>query len=125
MTQIQSTQTETTLEVTIPGLKLIPGDNAREHWASKARRAKRQRGVARMVLHSQFGKAPELPLTVTITRIGKRRLDKGDNLNSSAKHVRDGIADWVGVDDGDDRYTWHYNQAPGDYGVTIRIEATR
>lgn len=62
-----------------------------------------------------------MPATVTITRIGKRKLDS-DNLAISAKHVRDGIADAYGVDDGSDLYTWNYAQEIGkDYAVRIEI----
>lgn len=50
----------------------------------------------------------------------------GDNLQAACKGLRDGIADRLGVDDGDPRVTWHYAQeVPADYGVTISIEAER
>lgn len=48
-------------------------------------------------------------LTITITRRGGRRMDD-DGLTISAKHVRDGIADWLGIDDGDKRLTWIVKQ---------------
>jgi hypothetical protein len=71
-----------------------------------------------MVVH-----AHPVPCTITITRLGPRKLDD-DNLASSAKHVRDGIADKLGVDDGDDRLTWRYSQEKSStYGVRIKIEA--
>lgn len=109
------------LVAVIPGIKLVPGDNAREHWATRARRAKNHRSTAEMVLRSKFGRAPELPLVVIITRVGRGRLDT-DNLAGSAKHIRDGIADWVGVDDGNEGYTWRYEQSRGEPAVVIRIE---
>ena len=61
-----------------------------------------------------------MPLLVTITRIGPRRLDS-DNLQSAAKFVRDQIAATVGVDDGSNMYTWQYEQRIGKYGVDIEI----
>ena len=63
---------------------------------------------------------PPLPLLVTITRIGPRKLDD-DNLASACKYVRDQIAAAVGVDDGSDRYTWRYGQRRGKYGVDVEV----
>jgi len=118
---VQALRDGEALVAVIPGIKLVPGDNAREHWATRARRAKNHRSAAEMVLRAKFGRAPELPLVVTITRVGRGRLDT-DNLAGSAKHIRDGIADWVGVDDGNDGYAWRYEQSRGDPAVVIRIE---
>ena len=42
----------------------------------------------------------QLPVTVTLTRLGGRKLDP-DNLANSFKHVQDGVAAWLGIDDGD------------------------
>lgn len=64
-----------------------------------------------------------LPVTVVMTRIAPRRLD-GDNLQSGFKAVRDGVADWLGVDDGDARIDWQYGQragGPGVYKVEIEV----
>jgi hypothetical protein len=63
------------------------------------------------------------PIIVTMTRYGKRVLDD-DNLQRSLKAVRDGIADAIGIDDGDTEfYTWQYKQEKGmDYGVRLEFE---
>jgi hypothetical protein len=88
--------------------------------------AKRQRGQVCMVLQSRFGAPPPPPLLVTITRVAPAELDD-DNLAGSAKHVRDGVADWLGVDDRTKRsgVVWRYAQAKDGrtYGVAIRVEA--
>lgn len=71
--------------------------NRREHWRTVAARKKRQRVL------------------------------DDDNLASGFKATRDGVADWLGVDDGDKRLTWRYAQekgAPKFYGVRIEVEAT-
>lgn len=84
--------------------------NNRQHWRVVHKRAKEQRNVARLVADAS-GKPPEPPLLVTMTRVGDRRMDTGDNLAGSMKHVRDAIADWLGIDDGrDDLVTWAYDQ---------------
>lgn len=36
-----------------------------------------------------------------------------DNLQGSAKHVRDAVARWLGVNDRDPRVTWHVGQEHG------------
>jgi hypothetical protein len=64
-----------------------------------------------------------LPATVVLTRVAPRRLD-GDNLQSGFKAVRDGVADWLGVDDGNGLVDWQYVQRsgkPGEYAVEIEV----
>lgn len=59
-------------------------------------------------------------LIVTLTRVGPRTLDT-DNLAGALKGVRDGVADALGIDDGDPRITWCYDQRKGTYGVQIDV----
>ena len=64
-----------------------------------------------------------LPVTVVLTRVAPRRLD-GDNLQSGFKAVRDGVADWLGVDDGNGLIDWQYVQRsgrPSEYAVEIEV----
>jgi hypothetical protein len=58
---------------------------------------------------------------VTITRIAPRELDS-DNLASCAKGIRDGVADALRVDDGDERIRWTYKQERGKPAVRVDIE---
>ena len=61
------------------------------------------------------------PAVVTITRLAPTSLDS-DNLQGSAKHVRDAIAAWLGVDDRDPRVTWHVGQErQKTYGVRLAL----
>lgn len=63
-------------------------------------------------------------LAVTLTRVSPRKCD-GDNLQGALKHVRDQVAQELGLDDGDARLTWLYQQEQrgrGHWGVRIRIE---
>lgn len=70
---------------------------------------------------AQYG-AGMLPCIVTITRVAPRRMDRGDNINGSAKHVRDGIADALAYDDGGDLIEWRYAQEIAKaYGVRVTI----
>ncbi len=109
------------IRVVLP-IKTVSVMNAREHWSARARRAKVHRETARLMLMAQ-GKPPVLPVTVTMTRLSARRLDS-DNLASACKAARDGIADWLGVDDGDDRVKWVPAQAvgkPKEYGLIVEV----
>lgn len=100
------------ITVTIP-MRIVSVANMREHWATKATRAKSQRILAWAELKAA-DKAPRLmgPVTVKLTRIAPRMLDD-DNLRSAFKACRDGVADWLGVDDRDPRVTWDYGQERG------------
>lgn len=113
--------------VTLP-VKIESIANRREHWAARANRAKSHRTQAWAELR-HADKAPRLlgPVVVTLTRIAPRELDS-DNLAIGFKSVRDGIADWLGVNDNDKRITWEYCQergAPNQYAARIEVrEAT-
>ncbi len=98
--------------------------NARLHWAARARQASEQRRVARICVRAALARLPPpFPLTVTLTRLAPRRLDS-DNLAISLKAVRDGVADALGLDDGDARLVWRYAQEGlprGRYAVRVEV----
>jgi len=105
-------------------VKLVSEANAHEHWRQRQKRAKLQRALAKTALGPDC-KGPPPPYVITITRIGPRKLDS-DNLQGSAKAIRDGVADWLGIDDGDDCLTWDYKQrseGAGVYACEIVIES--
>jgi hypothetical protein len=109
------------IRVEIP-IRTISEMNGRGHWASKARRAKLHRQAAWLCLAAKV--RPPLPCIVTLTRIAPRALD-GDNLQASLKACRDGVADWLKVDDRDHRVSWCYQQhrgAPNQYAVEVAVE---
>ena len=115
-----------TLIITLP-IRTESEANLREHWAKKGRRAKGQRAIARMILgQPQYAALRKHAgrFEITITRIGARPLDP-DNLANSGKHVQDGIADALGIDDGSARITWIYAQEKGkpkEYAVRVEIK---
>lgn len=114
------------VRVTIDGLRLTNGANAREHWATKARRAKRERGLILRALLASGVRVPRGPWLVEITRIAPRRMDS-DGATIACKHLRDGVADWLKVDDGAEAVTFAVDQRKGEpreYAVRITI-ATR
>jgi hypothetical protein len=113
--------------VTIPGLRLENEANRRDKWG-KIKRAKVARAAALLAVGAADPPGTLAgPLTVTITRIAPRRFDS-DGIPASAKAVRDGVADALGIDDGDDRIVWLYAQRKGGvrvYGVEIAIRPGR
>ena len=116
------------IAVTIPGLRLASTINARQHWRARAAAAKRQRAAARLCLSAH--PRPTGPVVVTITRVAPRALDS-DNLAGACKSVRDGVADWLGVDDGAAEraglVAWRCAQGTQAefYAVRITIEASK
>ena len=100
------------------------GQNAREHWAVRARRVRSERNTTRMVVSAAIRGGLPLPAVVTLTRLSVGTLDD-DNLSGACKGIRDGVADALGVDDADPRVTWRYDQKKvrrGEWGVLISIE---
>lgn len=109
-------------------IDLVSEANTREHHMKRAARASAQRSNARMylqqVIRSTGDVLPTLPLIVTLSRIAPRKLDT-DNHVVSCKHVRDGIADYFGVNDRDeDKIKWLYGEQVRDdaYGVMVEIK---
>jgi hypothetical protein len=120
------------LSCTIP-IRTVSVLNVREHWTKRARRTKEHRTLTHAMLRSH-GKASDvyrsswpLRFAITLTRMGGRKLDD-DNLRAALKACRDGVADWLGIDDGDERLTWVYRQEPKKRkmppGVRVEIVAT-
>ena len=102
------------IKVPIP-LRTSLGLNEREHWRARAKRNKSERNVAFWYCYDAAGAAGPIlnrqpPLQITLTRIGPTNGLDDDNLCGSLKSVRDGVADWLGVQDNDKRLTWAYEQ---------------
>lgn len=116
--------------VTLP-LKTVSESNMREHWAPKAKRAKKARQLAAWgcggplaEYRTALAKGYVATLSVMLTRISPRPLDD-DNLRGALKAVRDGITDALGLaDDRDARLRWDYGQERGkvgEYAVQITV----
>lgn len=112
-------------------LRTVSEANSHEHWRLRQQRAKQQRfAVGLQVKPKVEGLVP--PLNVLITRVAPRQLDS-DNLAASNKHVRDAVAECLGIDDGDERIAWLYSQRRAEqgeawtvagYGIEIAIWRT-
>lgn len=98
--------------------------NSRSHWTVKLRRKEIQcEALAKALRGAVLSEhTPPLPVRVTWTRIG-RQLQDDDNLANSFKGLRDALAKWLQVDDGDTgSVSWAYRQESGEPGVVVRIE---
>jgi len=107
-------------------IKIKSAANLREHWGARMRRAKRERGAAAVFYRGHILDKPskDSKISVTLARRSARLLDS-DNLASAFKSIRDGIADALGINDGDMRITWNYEQEKakkGEETIAVRIE---
>jgi hypothetical protein len=108
-------------------MRLRSEQNMREHWSVTGRRAKHHRNTV------GFAVAWLLPFVapryeVTMVRlIGPRgqQLDS-DGLVASCKHVRDGVADALGIDDRDPRVSYACRQERSSFhGVRVTVQSVR
>lgn len=111
------------IEVVLP-LRIISEANTRQHWRKAAERKRTHRQTARLVLQ-QYARpmGDGASFRIELTRIAPRKLDD-DNLQSGFKATRDGVADWLGIDDGSSRIAWVYSQekgAAGHYAARVRV----
>ena len=122
--------------IKIPAIRIVSESNVREHWTKRNRRANGskskknpsvgQRPLVRMMLNLN-AKKPRLPCTIKLVRIAPRKLDQG-NIAAALKHVQDGCADWIGIDDRrDELVKYEYLQdtgEPKEYALRIEIVET-
>lgn len=101
--------------------------NAHDRLRVRFRRKKSQQQTVALVLYSAFQRRrPALPVHVVMTRIGPQRMDS-DNVQGALKHVRDEIARWLNIDDGDEaKATWQVEQQIGPlHAVRVRMETRK
>lgn len=89
-------------ELTLPWPPTILSPNARPHWAVKAKAVKAYRASCYIVCKESKLVAPDtdgkLHLWIDFHPPSNRRIDD-DNCLSRLKPGRDGIADYLGIDD--------------------------
>ena len=103
------------ISVILP-IKIVSEANLRQHWRKVAARTRQHRQTARLVLQQYARPMGDGEVfTITLTRVAPRTLDD-DNLASGFKAARDGVADWLGIDDGSPRIRWQYAQERGRAG---------
>lgn len=106
--------------ITVP-IRTVPGLNAREHWAVRAKRVKAERETT--AWHLKRCDKPTTPCTVVLTRVSPRGVADDDNLAGALKAVRDQVAEWLGVDDKHRHIVrYEYQQRRGPWGVEIAFQ---
>jgi hypothetical protein len=97
-------------------------------WQDRKNITKNQRTAARFIAAEALQRAKfnflAIPkLRITMTRTGPKEMDWDGNV-ASLKHVQDGIADCLGLNDKDKRIAWVAKQRTGPgvkYGVEIEL----
>lgn len=104
--------------------RVVSEANRRDHWTARRKRFDAQAATLFAVWCQSPCYGTNAVSTwggvITLTHIG-RRMDS-DNLAGAFKGVRDELARLLGIDDGDPRVEWHYDQRPGKGGIEVRIE---
>ena len=107
--------------------------NRRGHWTKHYAAGRNQRefgagySLKALVKHDLLHKARDknTPLHIGFIRIAPRRLDKGDNLNSCFKHIRDGIFDTLQRNDGEKNLEFpqprQMKRGSKEYAVIVKI----
>lgn len=108
--------------------------NARGHWTLGHKRTAQERELlAYFWMAAGRPKPPCWPVIVTFTRIARCRLDRGDNLPSAFKGMRDELARRIGLkNDAGPEAVWRYAQVTpasvgkptGFYGVQVEMRCT-
>lgn len=97
--------------VTVP---VVSERNVRDHFMQASKRHKQQKECTfAMLYNGRVPKALPMPIHVHCIRMHGLKMDD-DNLSSAFKHVRDEVARWFSVDDGDrSKIHFTYAQNPG------------
>lgn len=106
-------------------LRIVSVLNLREHWSKRGARASLHRTTAKIAMRQACRVPPQGDMTITLTRIAPRKMDRHENLPAGFKAVVDGIADWLEIDDGDERLTFAYAQRTGkpkEYAAEVVVE---
>jgi hypothetical protein len=105
------------------GLRIQSERNLRQHWRAVAARARTHKDSAFLCLGRRVPIPADAAIEVLMHRLGGRKMDD-DNLAGGLKAVQDGVALWLGLDDGDDRIRWVRSQKPAGLTWGHRVEIT-
>ena len=113
-----------TLVVELP-IRTVNEKNHHEHWGKKKRLRGDIRTVVRMAMSghaNRQGLKVKPPCHVVLTRLAPLPLDTGGNLEMALSATRDGIADWLGINDRSPTVTWECGQEKhARHGVRIEV----
>jgi hypothetical protein len=114
------------IEVDLP-VRIVSEMNGRDHWTKVHKRSKDHHHAVFYTL-VPFKKllgmiaGSDERIVVTFTRLGPGHFDS-DNLASGFKFCRDEVAKMLGINDGDERFDWRYEQVSARmHSARVRIE---
>lgn len=121
-----SSQVITRLIFSAP-IRIVSEANNRQHWTEKNKRKIDQSLEILAAYHNAArGKSVQLPVVVTLRRVGPKALDS-DNLANGFKACQDQIARMLKIDDGDrTKVRWVYEQraiGKREYSVEVEINS--
>lgn len=99
-------------------------DHTSNHWRARAETSKTQRNGTRLVLSARKAQLRALlaqGLVVRVIRIAPRELDSHDNLGMSLKAITDGVADFLDVNDRDERVSFVPDAEVGPWGARVEF----
>lgn len=96
------------------------GMNNREHFRVRIKRVRAERECVAWELVKR--RRPPVPCSVLLTRFAPSNGLDDDNLAGALKGIRDEVAKWLGVDDGNrNTVRYRYAQARGAWAVGIEF----
>ena len=105
-------RTDDRLVLVVPHVVLVSESNTRGYWTKHFKRHQAQRGDFKLIVGALV-RGVDYPVNVILEYHGlegKMLMDDG-NIGAAFKHVQDGIADAIGVDDGNRKFwKWSYTQ---------------
>jgi len=98
------------------------------HWGPRAETTRKQRQGTNLKLRTERGlkgwaqrTLDSEGLVVRVVRVAPRELDSHDNIGHALKACTDGVADFLGVNDRDERVTFVPDQLVGEIGVRVEF----
>jgi hypothetical protein len=120
-------RTEDQIVLVVPKVHMLSESNTRGYWTKHFKRHQAQRSEFNLIV-SALVKGVDYPVRVDLTYHSVGRMMDQGNIGAAFKHIQDGIADAIGVDDGDRKFwDWHYdeiNDAPKGH-VYVVVTFTR
>lgn len=99
------------------------GQNDRETWRARARRVSKEKSATILAMGAPVRLRPGQVAIVELTRVSRGELDD-DNCVSALKAIRDGVACWLGVDDGSRRVRFTYGQRKQSTNIGVDVRVT-
>lgn len=112
-----------TVTIDLPIKTVNPLNGQWTHWRKRRKLVNAEKETTTMIVKPRLEKG-RIPCSVVLTRKHWAKPMDSDAVPPSLKAIRDAIAKCIGIDDGDARIQWSYQQAKckhKDFGVIVEI----